>query len=334
MKKIIRLSFLISLVYMGIHGRLSAQEPSSLPLSFHGYTQLRFSTNFSNVHSFSLRRLKLWIVPKTNFSKHWDFKIQTTLTSLKNEAFFLQDVMLRYKKGSFSVKMGQFTPEYSLERFEHDYSLPVAERSIVIDRLIPNATLGVRDIGFEGAYKSPSGIFETWMGIFNGYGIKEYRFDNTGIMLTHKTTFHLLKKHWITGYSIMYRRGDQLAIPKVLPDGARFTGDDFRFNLFSKIHWSTLSFQTEYFYANINHRYADGYYFMGVWTKNKQSIAASYNQYTDLIDDTPDDPEIHLTYSYLFKGDRIKLMLDNGVKLGDHSIYDYFLLVQFQFFIN
>lgn len=334
MKKIVSLSLVISLFLIGINSRLSAQEKSSLPLNLHGYTQLRFSTNFSNVHSFSLRRLKLWIVPKSNFSKHWDFKIQTTLTSLKNEAFFLQDVMLRYKKGPFSVKMGQFTPEYSLERFEHDYSLPIAERSIVIDRLIPNATLGVRDIGFEGTYKSPSGGFETWLGIFNGYGIKEYRFDNTGIMITHKTTFYILKKHWLTGYSIMYRRGDQLAVPKVLPEGVMFTGDDFRFNLFSKIHWSALSFQTEYFYANIKHRYADGYYFMGVWKKNNQSIAASYNQYTDLINETPDNPEIHLAYSYLFKGDRIKLMLDNGVKLGDHSVYDYFLLVQFQFFIN
>ena len=261
-------------------------------------------------------------------------KIQTTLSSNFNETFILQDVMLRYKSNAFSLKMGQFIPEYSLERFEHDYSLPFSERSIVVDRLIPNATMGVRDIGLEGSYKAPSGVFQTWLGIFNGYGIQEYRINHPGIMITQKTVFHVLKNHWLAGYSLMYRKADRLAIPKVLPDGVLFTGDDFRFNFFSKIQWSTFNFQTEYFYANLNDHYANGYYFMATWTKNKQSIAASYNQFTDLINSTSDDPEIHLAYSYLFKGDYIKLMLDNGIKAGNHSLYDYFVILQFQFFIH
>ncbi len=332
MKKIF-IPFVVStLLSMLFTGRLNAQNTFTSPLEFHGYTQLRFTSDFSDTHSFSLRRLKLWIVPKTNRSKHWDFKIQSTFTSNRNEAFFLQDVMLRYKSGAFQIKLGQFTPEYSLERFEHDYSIPLAERSIVVDRLIPNATTGVRDIGLEGSYKAPSGIFTTWFGIFNGYGIKEYRLNNNGIMMTHKTSFNILKGYWTAGYSLMYRKADHLNLLKVLPENEFFTGNEFRFNLFSKIQFTPLSFQAEYFYANLNHRHADGYYFMGIWKKKNQSIAASYNQYTDLIDTTTNDPEIHLAYSWLFRGDKIKLILDNGVKTRYRSVYDYYLIVQFQFF--
>lgn len=334
MKKIVGVLMISGFLLTSFTQCLFAQEKATFPIAFHGYTQLRFTSNYSDVHSFSLRRLKLWIAPKIGLSQHWDFKIQTTFTSLSKEVFFLQDVMARYKSGAFSLTMGQFTPEYSLERFEHDYLLPFAERSTAIDRLIPNATLGVRDIGLEFAYKAPSGILETWLGIFNGYGIKEYRFNNNGIMLTQKTTLHLLKNHWLAGYSFMYRKADQLAIPKVLPIGELFTGNDIRFNLFSKIQWSHVSFQAEYFYANLNHRYADGYYVMAVWTKNKQSVATSYNKYTDLIDNTTDDPEIHLAYSYLFRGDKIKLMLDNGIKIGTKSLYDYFMILQFQIFFH
>lgn len=334
MKKLLAILMISGVFLPTFTHNLFAQENNLFPLAFHGYTQLRFTSDFSDIHSFSLRRLKLWIAPKAGFSRHWDFKIQTTLTSIRNETFFLQDVMLRYKSNAFSLKMGQFVPEYSLERFEHDYSLPFSERSIAVDRLIPNATMGVRDIGFEGSYKAPSGVFQTWLGVFNGYGIKTYRINNRGIMITQKTAFHLLKNHWLAGYSLMYRKADRLAIPKVLPDDVLFTGNDFRFNLFSKIHWSTFSFQTEYFYANLNCNDANGYYFMATWTKNNQSIAASYNQFTDLIDSTSDDPEIHLAYSYLFKGDAIKLMLDNGIKAGSDSLYDYFVILQFQFFMH
>ena len=334
MKRIATFILMIGFLLTNRTQPLFAQEKLALPVCFHGYTQLRFSSNFSDVHSFSLRRLKLWIVPKTTFSEHWDFKIQTTFSSTNKELFFLQDVMLRYRSGAFSIKMGQFVPEYSLERFEHDYSIPLAERSIVINRLIPNATLGVRDIGFEGSFKAPSGIVEAALGVFNGYGIKQYRFDNTGIMLTQKTAFHLLKKHWIAGYSLMYRKADQLAIPKLLPEGVLFTGSDLRFNLFSKIELSPFAFQAEYFSAHLHHGVASGYYFMTILTKNKQIVAISYNKYSDLIASTSDDPEWHLAYSYLFKGDKIKLMLDNGIKSGSRSLYDYYMVLQFQFFMH
>ena len=252
MKKLLAILMISGVFLPTFTHHLFAQENNLFPLTFHGYTQLRFTSDFSDIHSFSLRRLKLWIAPKKGFSGHWDFKIQTTLSSNFNETFILQDVMLRYKSNAFSLKMGQFVPEYSLERFEHDYSLPFSERSTAINRLIPNATMGVRDIGLEGSYKAPSGVFQTWLGIFNGYGIQEYRINHPGIMITQKTVFHVLKNHWLAGYSLMYRKADRLAIPKVLPDGVLFTGDDFRFNFFSKIQWSTFNFQTEYFYANLN----------------------------------------------------------------------------------
>lgn len=311
-----------------------AQNGQLKKYNWNGYTQLRFTSNFNDINSFAMRRMKLWVNSTPDFNEHWGYKIQTTITSLQNEKFLLQDVVVNYHFQNFKINMGQFVPEYSLQRFQSDAIIPLIERTSVINALIPNGTLGARDIGFEGNLKCFNKNLETWFGIFNGYGIKEYRFDNTGIMLTNKTAIHLYDKHITTGYSVMYRKADQLQLKSVLPDSIIYTGNDYRFNLFALYQSEKFQIQTEYLWANLDGKIADGYYILAALNLGKNQIVTSFDKYNDLISSTDDLPEIHLGYNYLINQDKLKIMLDNGVKVNKGKLENFFSTIQLQIFFN
>ena len=311
-----------------------AQEQSIPKAEWNGYTQLRFTSNFNDVNSFGMRRMKLWVNSAPGFSEHWGFHIQTTITSLQNEKFLLQDVLVNYRQGQFKINMGQFIPQYSLQRFQPDFAIPLTERADVINALIPNGTLGVRDIGVEGNYTNQEKTIETWLGVFNGYGIKNYRFDNSGIMLTHKTALHFFNHHFTTGYSVMYRKADKFQLINIIPDSVLFSGNDFRFNLFAKYNVGSFHIQAEYLWANLENQVAEGYYILAQYNLNKNQFIASWNQYNDLISTTSDLPVVHLAYNYAIKGDKLKIMLDNGVSVDKGRLKNYFMTLQLQLFFN
>ena len=221
------------LLMLGLLAKAQTDSQKS-PVIWNGYTQLRFTSNFNDVNSFAMRRMKLWVKSAPDFDEHWGFKVQTSITSIQNEKFLLQDVLAFYKLGQFRVNMGQFVPHFSLQRFQPDYEIPLTERAKVINALIPSGTLGVRDIGVEATYSAKENHVQTWLGAFNGHGIKEYRLDNSGVLLTQKTAFNFFNKHLYTGYSVMYRNADKIQFSKILPDSVMYSGNDFRYNLFAQ----------------------------------------------------------------------------------------------------
>lgn len=313
---------------------LHAQQTNSKDkIAWHGYTQLRFTTNFNNASNFSMNRLKFWIQSKPDFNQHWGFKVQTTLSGSKTEQFFLQDVFVFYRFSQFKLELGQFVPEYSLQRFQPDYVVPLTDRATVINTLIPNGTLGVRDLGAQLGWHSANHKIRSWIGMFNGYGIKEYRQNNSGFMITNKTQFQFAS-HFKAGYSIMFRKANKLKFKKILPDSISFSGNDFRYNLFAEFQTKTLQLQVEYLAAFLNQSQADGYYFLAVYNLHKNQFVASWNQYNDLINSTQDSPEMHLGYNYLFDKNRVKLMADNGFQIVNHTIKNYMLTIQFQLFFK
>ena len=79
-----------------------AQEHNTQKVEWNGYTQLRFTSNFNDVNSFGMRRMKLWVNSAPGFSEHWGFHIQTTITSLQNEKFLLQDAFHNTACSAFS----------------------------------------------------------------------------------------------------------------------------------------------------------------------------------------------------------------------------------------
>lgn len=311
-----------------------SQEHISNKVAWNAYTQLRFTSNFSDVNSFSMRRLKFWLNSTPGFNKHWGFHIQTTISSNQNEEFFLQDVQVFYRRSNLKINLGQFVPQYSLQRFQPDYKIPLTERAPVINALIPNGTLGVRDIGVEVNYTSPNKNLESWLGIFNGYGINEYRFYNSGILLTHKTMLHFFNHNLSTGYSLMYRKADDLKLILVLPDSVSYTGIDYRYNLFARFQSEKIQIQAEYLWASLDNKIADGYYILAVLNLGKNQLFASWNQYNDLIESTNSSPIVHLGYNYLVDSNKLKIMFDNGVQISNGNLKNYFATIQLQLFLK
>lgn len=304
------------------------------PVNWNGYTQVRFTSNLNDVNSFSLRRMKLMMNSLPDQDKNWGFKLQTTISSNQNEKFVLQDAAIIYRHSNFEINFGQFVPQYSLERFQSDAILPLAERSDVINTLIPNGTLGVRDLGVEGGYSVPDKAVEAWLGIFNGNGIKNYVLTNRGIMLTQKTAFHLFRKNLTAGYSLMYRKADQLQLTNILPSANLFSGNDYRYNLFLLYHLKNLQLQAEYLWAKLNKETADGYYLMATFNLHKNQFVASWNKYNDLIENTDDSPTAHLGYDYLFDQNKLKIMFDNGIQVHQGNLRNYTAVIQLQLFFN
>ncbi len=305
-------------------------------IDFNGYIQIRGISDFDDYTSFSVRRLKLWIKSKPGFSDHWSYKIQTTFTSFFQEKFFLQDVKIGYKTGRFSFDIGQFVPQYSLQRFQHDYIIGPIERTKPVNILIPNGTLGVRDIGVQINFKSENNLFETHLGLFNGYGIKEYRFNNGGYMLTHKSAFNIpVKKNLIKlGYSLQYRKAENLQLRFILPDSVLFSGNDFRFNLFAMFKSRLIKLQAEYLNASLDGNTAYGYYFLSVININKNQIILSVEEYKDLIQETSDKPNFRIGYNYLIKNYKIKISFDNYFRLNNSRIENYYASLQLQLFLK
>ena len=315
-----------------------AQEKQNLPKTdWNGYTQLRVSSNFDDNTSFMLRRMKLWIKSTPEFSEHWSYKIQATITSLLQEKFFFQDAKITYKTGLFSFDFGQFIPAYSLQWSQPDWKIPTIERALAINGITPNGTLGVRDIGSQANFHSKNNLLQTSLGVFNGYGIKEYQFNNKGYMLTHKTAlnFKINEQKIQIGYSLQYRNADNLQIKHVLPDSILFTGNDFRYNVFAMYKYKFISFQAEYLNANLENKISDGYYFLtAINIKKKNQIVLSYEKYNDLIEETNNNPYVHLGYNFLFNKQKLMLFFDNFFQLTNEGIDNYMASLQLQIFFK
>ncbi len=325
----------IALVF--ISELISAQENKfAKNIDFDGYVQIRGISNFDDYTSFSVRRLKLWIKSKPEFSKHWSYKIQTTFSSFAQEKFFLQDVKIGYKTGLFSFDIGQFVPQYSLQRFQHDYLMAPVERTKPINILIPDGTLGVRDLGVQINFISENKLFETHLGLFNGYGIKEYRFNNKGYMITHKSVFNIALNNIKVklGYSLQYRYAENLQMRFIFPDTVLFTGNDFRYNLFAMYKSKLFEIQAEYLTANFDGRKASGYYILSAINLNKNQIVLSYETFNDLINETADKPYCRIGYNYLINDYKIKLSFDNYFQLTNKGVSNYMASLQLQIFLK
>ena len=325
----------IALVF--ISGLIFAQENKFAEnVDFNGYIQIRGISNFDDYTSFSVRRLKLWIKSKPGFSKHWSYKFQSTFSSFTQEKFFLQDVKIGYKTGLFSFDIGQFVPQYSLQRFQPDYKIAPIERAKVINILIPDGTLGVRDIGLQANFKTKNKLFETHLGIFNGYGIKEYRFNNQGYMIINKSSFQIPIKQNIVklGYSLQYRSAENLQLKFIFPDTVLFNGHDFRYNVFAMFKSKSVKLQAEFLQADLGKDNAYGYYFLSAFSFKRNQIVLSYEKYKDLITKTSDNPYCRIGYNYFIKDYNIKLSLDNYFQISPESIKNYYASVQLQIFIN
>ncbi len=329
-----RQTLLILLLILGFYG-FSQTVETQKKVDWNGYTQLRATSNFSDNSSIMVRRLKFWIKSTPEFSEHWSYKVQALFASWMQERFFLQDVKINYKTGLFSFDMGQFVPQYSLQRFQRDVDIAAIERAAAINALIPNGTLGVRDVGIQINFHSSSNLLETHFGAFNGHGIKEYQFDNKGFMLTHKTSISIpVNKNQVQlGYSLMYRNTEDLQIKKVFPDSVLYTGTDVRYNIFAMFTSRYFGMQAEYLNANFEGEQANGYYFLATTKIRKSEIVLSFEDYKNTYSETH-YPHYRLGYNYLINRNKTKLFFDNYFQIKNGTIKNYYASIQLQMFFK
>ena len=331
------ISLFILLPFFALHiAKAQEKENSSPKIIWHSYMQLRGTTDFEGDNNFSVRRLKFWIKPSPSLSKRWDFKVQAIFMSVMKEKFFLQDVYVKYRFWNSNLQFGQFIPKFSLQRFQPDYLIPSAERSRAVSLLIPNGTLGVRDIGIQYNLKTAKQKLELNAGVFNGYGIKDYRFNNKGILLTHNLsyTFELPKSKIKAGYSVMYRYADDINFAKIFEDTLLYSGNDFRFGLYSMFNSRHFDIQAEYIRAFFENSYSDGYYALAtIKFTEKHQMFLSYDGFFSSEINSLNNPWYIAGYNFLIKEYKLMLTLDTrfskqGEKLKNITV------IQFQMFIN
>ncbi len=149
---------------------LFAQEK----INWNGYLQFRFSDDYYNQAGFSIRRAKLWLngsLPTAN--NNWSYKLQANFFQQSKYQFLLQDVYVKYSTGFFEAAIGQFVTDFSLQRKQSDYLIPLVERAAVINALVPASETMARDIGVEAKLiLNNNGSFS--LGFFNGNGANNF----------------------------------------------------------------------------------------------------------------------------------------------------------------
>ncbi|RLD42580.1 MAG: hypothetical protein DRI89_06905 [Bacteroidetes bacterium] len=305
-------------------------------VEWHAYTQLRFATDFDSYNNFSVRRLKFWLKSAPGFPKHWSFKAQAIFMSIQKEKFFLQDVYGEYRWKNSSIRFGQFIPQYSLQRFQPDYLIPSSERARAVTLLIPNGTTGVRDIGVQYNLKAAKDKLQFNLGLFNGYGIKDYRFNNSGYLLTQNLSYRIpIKKSSLKfGYSVMYRRAENIVFHGILPDTVSYSGDDFRFNFYSIFTSKMVDVQAEYLQTILDTTTASGYYVLATVKFNPKNHAYFvFDEYTNQNGFPVNSPWYIAGYNYLFKKYKIMLSLESGFQKAGGQ-WQNRTVIQFQLFFH
>ena len=155
-------------------------------------------------------------------------------------------------------------------------------------------------------------------------------------MITHKSEFIIPVNQDIfkLGYSVQYRKAENLQLQFVFPDTIKFSGNDFRYNLFAVFKSKTIKLQAEFLNADFDGNNAYGYYFLSAFNFHKNQIVLSFEDYKDLIDITSNNPYWRIGYNYFIKDYKIKLSLDNYFQISTDKVERYFTTIQLQLFIN
>ena len=287
-------------------------------VNWNGYLQYRFSDNYLNHYYFLVRRAKFWVdgfLPSDE--GNWGYKLQANFHLLVKFQFLLQDVLVHYKINNFEVTAGQFVPNFSLQRKQPDYTIPLDERADVVNALVPSAETMARDIGAELKF-ADNKIGSFSLGFFNGNGAntisnkQNFLYVNSGSLFLMNNSYSKLE----FGYNLSYRYAHDLQFNRILGSIITFTGNDFRFGFEGKLNLGNFELQSEYIQANLGNENAQGYYALADYLfTSKHLFTISIEQYNDLNPSTIDDPWYVIGYSYLLKGNEIKFSFNNKFQM-------------------
>lgn len=327
MKKI----FIILTVFVLFNSSFAQQK-----VNWNGYLQYRFSDNYLNQTEFSVRRAKFWVnglLPEEEGA--WSYKLQANFLQQVKYQFLLQDVLVNYKINNFEVTAGQFVPDFSLQRKQPDYAIPLDERADVVNALVPGAETMARDIGVELKLNdSKTGSFS--FGFFNGNGANNVSNQRNFLYVNRGSLFLLnnSESKLELGYNLSYRDAHNIQFSKIYGNNYAFTGNDFRFGFEEKLNLGAFELQSEYIEAHLGNQKAYGYYALADYLiASKSLVTLSVEQLYDLNPSTINDPWYVVGYSYLIKGNDIKISLDNKFQFTSNKT-NALTTLQIQYFFN
>ncbi len=330
-KTLLKMIIVILLIIMSDAATFAQQK-----VNWNGYLQYRFSDNYLNQTNFSVRRAKFWVDGLLPADEgNWSYKLQANFLQQVKFQFLLQDVLVSYKINNFEVTAGQFVPDFSLQRKQPDYSIPLDERADVVNALVPGAETMARDIGIElKLADNKTGSFS--FGFFNGNGANTVSNQRNFLYVNRGSLFLLnnSKSKLELGYNLSYRDAHDLQFTKIFGNNFSFSGNDFRFGFEGKLNLGSFELQSEYIQANLGAKKAHGYYALADYLFAKKNLVTlSVEQYNDLNPSTVDDPWYVVGYSYLIKGNDIKLSLDNKFQFASNKT-NALTTLQIQYFFN
>lgn len=234
-------------------------------VQWHGYAQIRYGRG-DPATGFSLRRGKLWMGGAIPGVAGLSFKVQGIFRNGSQGAFVLQDLFAEYRVGWGKVEVGQLIPDFSLQRSQPDFLVPLVERAQVVETLIPGArTLG-RDIGIQMVVAPSAGSPRLALGLFNGSGANHLAAAEADFLATGRFTLTGdlgPAVRAVLGGSLAWRRVGGLDVGTLSPTGDAFVGEDFRWGAEARLAGGRWEVQGEYLRAVLEGEESEGFYLLG-----------------------------------------------------------------------
>jgi len=301
-----------------------------------GYVQTRFSTDYRTTSGFSIRRAKLYTSAVAPFDTSLSGRMQAIFRWQNAGTLTLQDVFAEYRVTGVSFRAGQFVPEFSLQRLQPDAAMPVVERALVVDALVPSAETYARDIGAQIA-THPFSRLQITLGAFNGNGGNQSGNNDRQLLYVARTVFQTflaenLQIH--AGASFAYRNKSAMVFKKIFGTTVPFSGEDARWGGEFLLSSSAWILQTEYIEAHLGADKADGYYVLGaVFLDGTNELAGLAEQLHDLDPKTNDAVWYGAGWNHYFAENRFKCQVAvRGQFVSGHN--QYATIVQLQTFIH
>ena len=301
---------------------------------WNGYGQFRFYKQNNNAQGFMVRRAKLWVKGNVPNTTNFTYKVMGIFKYSKTGYFGLLDVFGSYNFKYGYLRFGQQIPEFSLQRSQPDWKIPVLERAAIINKLIPSAQSSARDIGLQTHLNFFNKNLQIALGIFNGNGANLKKHSSSNFLYNIRSTYKLNlgnNYYWQIGTSAMYRKTYQSDFSFIFGNNKLYTGNDFRFGFESLLVLDKLEIQTELIKAVFDNLTSYGYYAMATYNfTNKDQVVLFTEQFIDLMKNTNNTPWLNAGYNRLLQNHKLKLMITAGTQFNKN----YFFTTQIQIFFN
>ncbi len=301
-----------------------------------GYLQTRFNTDYRSTTGFSMRRAKLYTTGIAPFDAKLSARVQAIFRWQNAGTLTLQDAYVDYHLPRVSFRAGQFVPAFSLQRLQSDAVMPVVERALAVDALIPSAETYARDLGVQLSLH-PSSFWQLSIGAFNGNGGNQSGNNDRQLLYVARPTFHVVMRDSVRlhlGMAFAYRHKSGVTLKKIFGTTKTFSGDDFRWGgelLLSSPRWNL---QAEYLEADVGAEQAFGYYILGALAINRTNeMVGLVEQLNDLNPATNDAAWYGAGWNHYFAENKCKLQIA-GRTQSSAAHTQFATTVQFQLYVH